>query len=105
MRPLLLIIGCTDPLMWYAHLVGHTVPLVRDLPADGCWLSVEPAGLTNIVKHADAARVPDGYTRARPGTVMQQQDLIFEYGRWRAPCLEQLGATADGLLVVRKETS
>lgn len=48
----LLITGCSDPHMWYAHLVGQRVPLLRIEP--DCYISREPAGYTNIVKHCDA---------------------------------------------------
>lgn len=44
----IVITRCPDGLMWYAGKVGHIVPLVRDLPSDGSYLSREPSGLTNI---------------------------------------------------------
>lgn len=38
--------------MWYAGFVGQRVPLLRIEP--DCYISREPAGFTNIVKHSDA---------------------------------------------------
>lgn len=45
---------CNDPLMWYAEMVGQTVPLLRTIEKEGCYISVEPAGFSNIVKFGDA---------------------------------------------------
>lgn len=45
---------CNDPLMWYAGMVGQTVPLLRTIEKEGCYISVEPAGFSNIVKFEDA---------------------------------------------------
>lgn len=53
------IIQCSDPQMWYAELVGQTVPYLRE-DADGFW-SREPAGHTNIVKREDAQVVSDEF--------------------------------------------
>ncbi len=105
MSTLLLITKCEDSLMWYSHLVGQVVPLFRDLPAEKCWMSFEPAGYKNIIKHTDATPVPTGYTAARRGTVLQQHDLIFLNGQWHAPTLDQLGTPAAGHLVIRKDQS
>lgn len=49
---MLRITKCTDPLMWYAGMVGEKVPLLKI--HDDCYLSREPAGYTNIVKFEDA---------------------------------------------------
>lgn len=49
---MLLIIKCSDSLFWYAHLIGHAVPLIREI--DEGWLSREPTGHTNIVRREDA---------------------------------------------------
>ncbi|EKT4458364.1 hypothetical protein QEL94_004336 [Pseudomonas putida] len=49
------IVGCTDPMMWYAGLVGQVVSLVRE-EAD-CYWSREPAGHINIVRKSDARAV------------------------------------------------
>lgn len=46
------IVGCTDPMMWYAGLVGQLVELVR-LEAS-CYWGKEPSGYTNIVRKVDA---------------------------------------------------
>lgn len=43
---------CSDPQMWYAGLVGKTVPLLRE-ETEG-YLSREPKGYTNIVRKEDA---------------------------------------------------
>ena len=48
------IVSCSDPMMWYADLVGKNVPFVRYLLAENCILCREPAGYTNIVKIQDA---------------------------------------------------
>ena len=43
---------CSDPQLWYARLVGQTLPLVRE-DEDGYW-SREEAGFLNIVRREDA---------------------------------------------------
>lgn len=43
---------CSDPLMWYARLVGQTVPLLGHWPEG--FKSREPAGHVNLVKYWDA---------------------------------------------------
>ena len=48
----LLIIGCTDPLMWYAKLVGQYVVFLRE-DKDYYW-SREQGGYSNIVHKKDA---------------------------------------------------
>lgn len=49
---ILLIVACSDPMMWYANKVGHYVPYLGEW-VDG-YKSREPAGYINIVKKADA---------------------------------------------------
>lgn len=98
----LLITGCTDHLMWYSRSVGQIVPLLRDLPAERCFLSREHSGLTNIVRHADAVLVPSGYTKAPDETLVQPHDLILTHGRWSVPLLSQLGTTVAGRIVIRR---
>ncbi|MFT0211817.1 hypothetical protein VQ643_04275 [Pseudomonas sp. F1_0610] len=44
-----------DPRMWYAHLIGKCVPLLRE--ETDCYISRQPQGYINIVKKADAKRV------------------------------------------------
>ena len=51
----LLITGCSDPLMWYANMVGQVVTLLG--VDDEYYWSREPAGPRNIVKLADARTV------------------------------------------------
>jgi hypothetical protein len=97
----LAITGCSDPLLWYAPLIGQLVDLVRDLPAEGTWLSREPAGYLNIVYHCDAVPVPRGYKTASADTVLQHLDLIFADGLWRNPRLDQLGTSVAGHIVIR----
>lgn len=48
----LLITGCTDPLMWYAGLVGQEVPFLIEHP--DCYMGREPAGYSNMVHKKDA---------------------------------------------------
>lgn len=53
----LLIKSCSDPSMWYAGLVGETVPLLfteRD-----CYISRQPEGYVNIVHLEDGEVVED----------------------------------------------
>ncbi len=50
--PKILILGCEDPLMWYASFVGETVPYVRE--EKDHFISREPDGYVNIVKKSDA---------------------------------------------------
>lgn len=50
----LLITHCSDPMMWYAKLVGQEVPYLGEWKAEKCFKSKEPAGYINIVKFADA---------------------------------------------------
>ncbi len=53
MERILKIIKCPDPLMWYADKVGETVPFIKEI-SDDEYLSIEPAGYSNIVKKDDA---------------------------------------------------
>lgn len=46
------IVHCSDPMMWYAGLVGQVVPLHREEAS--CYWGREPAGHVNIVRKADA---------------------------------------------------
>lgn len=48
----ILITGCSDPDLWYASLVGHTVTYLREYERE--YLSYEPAGYTNIVLKSDS---------------------------------------------------
>lgn len=48
----LVIKKCSDPLLWYAGLIGQQVPLLR-VETEG-YLSREPTGYTNIVRKEDA---------------------------------------------------
>jgi hypothetical protein len=49
------IIGCSDPKFWYANKVGDIVPFLREYINE--YISLEPAGYTNIVRKCDAEKV------------------------------------------------
>lgn len=99
---LLVITGCADPMLWYRDQVGQFVQLISDLPKEQCWLSREIGGYTNIVRHSDAMRVPQGYGPARQDTAIQPGDLLLRNGEWQCPRLEQLGTSASSFITVRK---
>lgn len=54
--PMLHIQKCSDPLRWYAHLVGRNVPAMGYDPING-WKSKERAGYANYILSQDADRV------------------------------------------------
>lgn len=97
----LLIIGCRDSLLWYSHLVGQLVPLMRDLGDE--WMSREPSGHTNIVKRQDAIRVPDGHRVVNKAELIERGDLIVLDGRLQTSCPEQWGQSAHGHMALRRE--
>jgi hypothetical protein len=51
-RKRLLIKQCPDPMRWYAHLIGQTVPFLGDVGNE--YKSREPAGYINFVQYPDA---------------------------------------------------
>lgn len=53
----LLITGCSDPLRWYAPLVGQVVPMLGDVGNE--YRSREPGGAVNFVQYADARLIAD----------------------------------------------
>lgn len=53
-KRVLLITGCSDPLLWYSRLVGQEVPYLGMWTDEGCFKSREPAGYINAVKFKDA---------------------------------------------------
>jgi len=53
-KRVLLITGCTDPMLWYSRMVGEEVPYLGKWEADKCFKSREPAGYVNIVHFKDA---------------------------------------------------
>lgn len=57
MKLVLHIHRCSDPHMWYAGLVGQTVPYLGTW-SDG-YKSREPAGCINIVRFEDANLTPE----------------------------------------------
>ena len=101
----LIITRCTDHLMWYRHLTGRVVPIVRDLPAEHCWLSREPSGLTNIVRYHDASPLPQGWDAAANDTSFQRGDMVFINGQWMQPALERIGTPIGKNIVIRKEST
>ena len=46
------IMGCRDPLMWYADHIGEAFEVIR-FDQENYWVR-EPAGYLNIVKREDA---------------------------------------------------
>ena len=96
----LIIVACTDPLMWYRDLVGTAVPLLRDMPRELCWLSRDADGLTNVVKHSDAVPMPSGFRQLQPTELLHHRDFVLGPGRvtheWHVATPEQIG-TAVGL--------
>lgn len=98
------ITGCNDNRMWYSRLVGCVCDFVRDLPEERCYLSREPAGYTNIVRHADAVLVPFGHLPAEPDTRIQLHDLVLVRRSWTKPALEELGTPVAGRFVIRRST-
>lgn len=52
---MILITGCSDPLMWYKNEVGNFFALIKEY--DDCFLTREPAGFTNVVRKSDARLV------------------------------------------------
>lgn len=99
----LIIVQCHDPLMWYRDLIGHVVPLVRDLPSEHSWLSREPSGLTNIVRYRDANPIPNGWKAAANSDQFQHNDLVLEHGHWLKPRIELIGTPVGTHIVIRKE--
>lgn len=81
---MLRITGCSDSSFWYAGKVGDVVQLIG-LDRDE-WITREPAGFVNIVKHCDAEVVnvvaaepetmPQAFhARARSNDLRQMQDV------------------------------
>jgi hypothetical protein len=80
---MLYIVQCPDHLMWYRRKVGCMVELLRNLPAEECWLSREPSGLTNIVRHVDAVAVPEGWVHVSDRTTLIDQcDRYLRHRLW-----------------------
>lgn len=59
----LLIIKCSDPLMWYADKIGQIVPYLGE--KYGFYTSREDAGHTNVVNMDDAILIDDDYEGLR----------------------------------------
>lgn len=101
MNQQLLILQCPDRSLWYRAMVGRSVPLLRNLP-EGAWLSREPSGLTNIVRHGDASPLPIGFTAAPHDSLIQHGDLIHDGAQLHPARPDQLGHPVGRLPVVRR---
>lgn len=53
--PMLRVDRCSDPQLWYARRVGELLPHANSLANE--YMSREPGGYTNVVRHADATPV------------------------------------------------
>jgi|GEM_PF-4007368 len=100
----LLILSCSDPLLWYRSHIGRMATIVRDLPDEGCWLAREPDGLANIVKHSDAIRVPAGFRPATDPLLIEPGDLLLCGRDWVPTRVEQWGTQIAGRPVIRYAT-
>lgn len=98
----IVITQCPDRRMWYAGQVGHTFELVRDLPLEHCYLSREPDGHSNIVRHADALALPAGFAPVDRATRLERHDLVLTSRAWAPPTLEQIGQLTGGRIVIRR---
>ena len=52
---MLKIIKCSDPIRWYANLIGQTVPYVGDSMCE--YMSQDRVGCVNYVQYEDAELV------------------------------------------------
>jgi hypothetical protein len=59
--PMLLILRCPSASRWYARHLGRVVPYRGFDKTDG-WVSTEPGGYTNFVRHEDATLVTTTFT-------------------------------------------
>lgn len=100
-----LITQCTDQHLWYANLVGKSVDVIRELPAEQCWLSREPAGYANIVHYQDGIALPHGFDLAANDTHIQRHDLVLVGRRWHLPRLEQIGTPVANQYVIRHKAA
>jgi|GEM_PF-1118597 len=55
-HPQLKITKCSDSRMWYADMVGKTVPCLRKIEEG--FLSLEPSGYVNIILKDDVEIIP-----------------------------------------------
>ncbi len=100
----LLILSCSDPLLWYRSHIGCLATIVRDLPNEGCWLAREPGGFANIVKHIDAICVPEGFTPATDPLLIERGDLLLCGRNWVPSSIEQWGTRISGRSLIRHIT-
>jgi hypothetical protein len=103
-QQLLVILSCSDTLMWYRDLVGQTAPLIRYVPEQAAWLSRERCGYINIIKVCDAAPMPIGYRKLDPAEIIQHRDLLLDAKApepWQCVPLVMLGAAAGQCIVIR----
>lgn len=76
---MLRITQCLDQMMWYADLVGETVPYLGAFT--DCYKSREPAGYVNIV-HFDDAEIVEVGDEARTATAALQNSISPPVRRW-----------------------
>jgi hypothetical protein len=58
----ILIKQCKDPMLWYADLIGQTVPYFKIVHGPTEYMSREPDGYVNFVRFEDGELVEDeGY--------------------------------------------
>lgn len=53
-KRVLKIVSCTDPMLWYFHMIGEEVPYLGEWKVEGAYKSREPAGYVNMVYFKDA---------------------------------------------------
>lgn len=54
------IISCTDPMMWYAGLVGELVEYKRTIFSEEVYMSRDKGGYNNIIYMKDAELIEVG---------------------------------------------
>lgn len=98
----LLIVSCSNPLLWYAAHLGAMVPLLRDLPAEQCWLVREPSGYSNVLRYQDGVTVPEGYQPTDQHLLIEPNDLLLKDRKWLAADVDLWGRPTTNLLVIRR---
>lgn len=101
----LLILSCSDALLWYAQHIGYMAPLLRDLPDEQCWLVREPSGFSNILRYRDAVPVPEGYALAEPDLLIQPNDLLLHGRKWLQASVDLWGQPAATRSVIRRHST
>lgn len=98
----LLILSCSDAMLWYVKHVGQMVPLLRDLPDEQCWLVREPSGFSNILRYRDGVVVPDGYVLAHAELLIEPNDLLLQGRQWLQASVDLWGQPAATRSVIRR---